>query len=129
MTSDRASSRLRVLIDLAQRELGKRFVGLVFLTERHLEKLHRLVQAKFSGPRFECAVAGDLVMLDRLRGGQDACVQGGRSLNSFISSWPSSMMPTMASQVFPLGVSSISLNTFSSRATCSSVSVSWGPIN
>ena len=53
MTSDRASSRLRVLIDLAQRELGERFVGLLFLTERRLQKLHRLVQAELSGPRFE----------------------------------------------------------------------------
>jgi D5 N terminal like len=40
-----------------------------------------------------------------------------------LTSWPSSMMPMMASQVFPFGGSSISLNTFSSRATCSSVSV------
>jgi nicotinamidase-related amidase len=69
MTSDRASSRLGVLIDLAQCELGERFVGLPFLNERHLQKFHRLVQAELSGPRFECAVAGDLVMLDRLRRG------------------------------------------------------------
>src|ERR1700721_1066442 len=34
------------------------------------------------------------------------------------------MMPMIASQVLPRGVSSISSNTFSSRATCSSVSVS-----
>jgi hypothetical protein len=43
MTSDRASSRLGVLIDLAQCELGERFVGLLFLAERHLQKLYRLV--------------------------------------------------------------------------------------
>jgi Isochorismatase family len=39
MTFLRASNRLRVLIDLAQRELGERFVGLLFLTERCLQKL------------------------------------------------------------------------------------------
>ena len=170
MTSDRTSSRLHVLIDLAQRELGERFVGLLFLTERHLQKLHRLVQTEFSGPRLEGPVAGDLVMLDRLRCCQEPCVQGGHmflmeqkeqramaseknlqelfhetfkdiyfaekkilghpsrdgeactvatiesrlrttrdrdrgSLNSFITSSPSSMMPMIASQVFPLGVS------------------------
>ena len=75
MTSDRASSRLGVLIDLALRELRERFVGLLFLTERRLQKLHRLVQAELFGPGFECPIAGDLVMLDRLRRGEETCVQ------------------------------------------------------
>ena len=38
-----ASSRLRVLVDLALRKLGERFVGLLFLAERRLQKLHRLI--------------------------------------------------------------------------------------
>ena len=49
MTFNWASSRLRVLINLALRELGERFVGLLFLTERRLQKFHRLVQAELCG--------------------------------------------------------------------------------
>ena len=63
-----------MLVDLTLRELGERFVGLLFLAERRLQKLHRLVQAELCGPRFECPLAGDLVMLDRLRRREEACI-------------------------------------------------------
>ena len=78
MTSDRTSSRLHVLIDLM---LSASLVSAssVFFSSPSVisKKLHRLVQAEFSGPRLEGPVAGDLVMLDRLRCGQEPCVQGG----------------------------------------------------
>jgi len=64
-----------VLVDLALRELCERFVGLLFLAECHIQQLHRLVQSELRGPGLECPVAGDLVMLDRLRGGEEASVE------------------------------------------------------
>jgi hypothetical protein len=49
---------LRVLVDLALRELRKRLVGLLLLTKRGLQKLNRLVEAELLRPSLERAVAG-----------------------------------------------------------------------
>ena len=37
------SSRLCVLVDLALRELRQRLIGLLFLAQRRLQQLHRLI--------------------------------------------------------------------------------------
>jgi hypothetical protein len=47
-----ASRRLRVVVDLALRELGERFVGLLFLAKHRLQKLHRLVSGRAQRPTF-----------------------------------------------------------------------------
>jgi len=69
-----------VLVDLALRELGERFVGLLFLAERCLQKLHRLVQAELRRPGLQGPVAGDLVMLDRLCRSKKAGIERRRAL-------------------------------------------------
>ena len=51
MFSLRLGRLLRVLIDLALRELRKRLVGLLLLTKRGLEKLNRLVEAELLQPK------------------------------------------------------------------------------
>src|ERR1700720_3994841 len=40
-------------------------------------------------------------------------------------SWPSAMIPRIASQVLPRGFLPMALNTFSRRSTCPSVSSRW----
>ena len=78
--NDRATSRrLRVLVDLALRELRERFVSLLFLAKCRIQQLHRLVQSEYRGPGLECPVAGDLVMLDRLGRGEEACIESRRA--------------------------------------------------
>jgi hypothetical protein len=56
-------------------------------------------------------------------GGRDqAGLQGRGALYSFMISWPSSMMPVMASHVLRCGLASMTLSTCSRRETCVSVS-------
>ena len=66
-----------VLINAAFRELRECLVGLLFLRERSVEKLDRLVKTQFGSPGFERAVAGDLIVLDRLGGCQQTGVERG----------------------------------------------------
>ena len=57
---------LRLLVDHRLGKLGQRLIGRFFLVEGLLQKLRRIVQTEFLGPGAQRAVAGDLVVLDRL---------------------------------------------------------------
>jgi hypothetical protein len=56
---------------------GQQFVGLLFLRERFVEKLHGIIQAQQFRPGDQRAVAGDLVVLGGLAGGHETGVANG----------------------------------------------------
>ena len=67
------------------------------------------------------AVAGDFIVLDRLGCREETSAPGGRAFELLHHVLTFLDDPHDRSKVLPRGVSSISSNTFSSRATCSSV--------
>src|SRR5436190_24124761 len=71
---------LRLLVDHRLGELGERLIGRLFLVERLLKELHGLVETEFLGPGAQRAVAGDLVVLDRLCRRDKTGIERGRTL-------------------------------------------------
>src|SRR3954465_239036 len=75
-----ASGRLAVFlfrleVDHGGGELGQGVIGRLFLVQRRLQQLCRVLHAELLGPGAQRAVAGDFVMLDRLRGCEQAGVE------------------------------------------------------
>src|ERR1700751_126803 len=62
-------------VDRADGQFRERVVCLLFLSERFVEKLDGVFVAELAGPSFQCAVTGNLVMLDSLGGGQQAGIE------------------------------------------------------
>ena len=71
-----------VPVNSFHRDLVEEFIGLFLLLQRLLEKLGGLLHAEFLGPRNQRPVPGNLIMLDGLRGRDQARVHDfpGRSL-------------------------------------------------
>ena len=57
------------------RELAEQLVGLLFFRQRLVEELGGVLHAQLQRERLEGAVAGDLVMLHRLRRGDQAGIE------------------------------------------------------
>src|SRR6478609_8025613 len=68
-----------VLVNGALGDLGKGFVSRLLFLQCLLQKRHGVFKAKLFRPSDERPVAGDFVMLYRLRGGQEARIQRGRA--------------------------------------------------
>src|SRR4051812_46431338 len=64
-----------LLVHLLLGELGEKIISFLLLLQGLVQQLHGVVEAKLPGPGLQGAVAGDLVVLDRLRGRKKACVQ------------------------------------------------------
>jgi hypothetical protein len=107
---------LSFLIDHRFGNPGQRGVGCLLFFQRLFEQRHRLVQTQLARPRPQGAVPRDFVVLDRLRRGQKPGVESGRA-PIFVHDVPSSVMPTIAAQVFACGFLSIMANTCSRRST------------
>ena len=71
----RAFSARRLAVDLALCNRGEFLVGRLFLVECRFEYTHAIVAPELLSPSDERAVAGDFVMLHRLRGGDDGSIQ------------------------------------------------------
>src|SRR5215471_10707435 len=66
----------RFLVDGGFRQLGQRFVGLLFLLQSLVEQARGLLQAEVPGPGLQRPVAGNLIVLDRLRRSDEAGIEG-----------------------------------------------------
>src|SRR4051794_36920743 len=71
---------LSLLIDHRLGELGERLIGRLFLVKRLLEELRGVAQVELLGPGAQRAIAGNLVMLDRLRRRDKTGIERGRAL-------------------------------------------------
>src|SRR5262249_24454715 len=69
------SGGFRLLIHYCLGELGERLVGSLLLVQCLLQQGGCLVEAELFGPRTQRAVPRDLIVLDRLRGGQQAGIE------------------------------------------------------
>ena len=58
-------------------KLGQRLVGLLLLGQRLVEQLDRILHAELGSPGLQRAVAGNLIVLDRLSRREQAGVEGG----------------------------------------------------
>src|SRR5689334_1779678 len=76
----RSSGCLRRDIDRGFGELGERDVRFLLFVQRLVEQGDGLGQAEFLRPGPERAVARNLIVLDGLRRGQQACIERGRAL-------------------------------------------------
>ena len=63
------------MLTRASASLLEQHVGLFLFLQVLVEQPDRIRHAQLAGPGLERAVAGDLVMFDRLRGGKDARIQ------------------------------------------------------
>src|ERR1700730_6560373 len=72
--------RFCVLVNPTFRKFGEGLVGLLLFRESGVQELDGLLEAEFGGPSLERAVAGDFIMLDRLRCSQQTGIEGGHSL-------------------------------------------------
>jgi hypothetical protein len=72
-----------VLVHPIFRESGKSFVGHLLFRERRIQKSGRPIETELGGPGLEGTVTSDLIMLDRLRGRQQAGIQGGHAFVFF----------------------------------------------
>src|SRR6478609_237699 len=70
----------RLEVDHGGGELGQRVIGRLFLVQRRLQQPCGVLHAELLGPGAQGAVAGDLVVLDRLRGCEQAGVERRRVL-------------------------------------------------
>ena len=80
------SGSLSVLIDIAFSKFRQGLIRLLFFSERAFQQPNGLIEAEFCCPRLQRTVAGDFIVLDRLGCREKTNVQGGRPLNSFITS-------------------------------------------
>ena len=71
-----AASRRGFLIDLADCEIAQEFVGFPLFLPRLAQQLRRIIHPEFLGPGRQRAVSRHLVVLDRLRGGEQAGIEG-----------------------------------------------------
>src|SRR6478752_4307206 len=76
----RGLRRLGVLVDLGFGELAQRAVRCLLFPQRRVEQLDGVLVTQFARPGLEGAVAGNLVVLDGLRGRKKAGVKGGHAL-------------------------------------------------
>ena len=74
------SGRFSGLIDGAFSQIAQGFVGVFFFRQRRLEEPRAGGVAQLVGPGGERAIAGDLVVLDCLGGGNETGIKGGRAL-------------------------------------------------
>src|ERR1700751_4368301 len=65
----------RAQVDLALGDVGELLVGRLLFLEVLIQQVGDVVAAEPLRPRDQRAVAGDLIMLDRLRGGDDRGVE------------------------------------------------------
>src|SRR3569623_1947501 len=66
-----------------QAKLRERLVGSNLFLLGRFEKFHDVILAELFGPRFERAIAGDIIMFYRLSGGDQTSVQGRGVLELF----------------------------------------------
>ena len=69
-----------LLIDRRLCDLSQRLVGGLFLFERFLQERDCIFETKLFGPGYQRPIAGNLVVLDGLRGGKKSGVQRRRVL-------------------------------------------------
>ena len=72
--------RFSGLIYGALSQIAQGFVGVFFFRQRRLEERCASAVAQLLGPGGERAIAGDFVVLDRLGGGDETGIKGGRAL-------------------------------------------------
>ena len=66
-------------VDFRLRDLAQRTVGVLFFLQRRVEQLDGILVIQFVRPGLQRAVAGYLIMLDSLRGGEKTGIKGGRA--------------------------------------------------
>jgi hypothetical protein len=71
---------LGLLVDCGFRQLSQGLVRFLLFLQGFIEKTHGLLQTKLLCPCFQRSIPGDLIVLHRLRRGEQAGVKGGRIL-------------------------------------------------
>ena len=56
-------------------DLGEELIGLLLLLERLVEELRSVIHAELHRPALQRTVAGNLIMLDRLRAGKETGIE------------------------------------------------------